>query len=63
MDHDQIDHLRKHPAWSLLRANNAALVLSLLTSTYIDRSAGDISSPELVSRLDDHLFRGQPAAR
>ena len=56
MDHDQIDHLRKHPAWSLLRANNAALVLSFLTSTYIDRSAGNISSPELVSRLDDHLF-------
>ena len=56
MDHDQIDHLRKHPAWSLLRANNAALVLSFLTHTYIDRSAGNISSPELVSRLDDHLF-------
>lgn len=56
MDHDEIDHLRKHPAWLLLRANNAALVLSFLTATYIDRTAGTIASADLVARLDDHLF-------
>lgn len=56
MDHDQIEHLRRHPAWSLLRANNAALVLSFLTSTYIERTASNIAAPELVSRLDDHLY-------
>lgn len=56
MDHDQIERLRRHPAWSLLRANNAALVLSFLTSAYIDRSAGNIAATQLVGRLDDHLF-------
>lgn len=56
MDHDQIERLRRHPAWSLLRANNAALVLSFLTSIYIDRSASNIAAAELVARLDDHLL-------
>lgn len=55
-DHDRIEHLRRHPAWSLLRANNAALVLSFLSSAYIDRTAGNVPATELVARLDDHLF-------
>ncbi|HMV75009.1 MAG TPA: DUF3375 domain-containing protein, partial [Microthrixaceae bacterium] len=56
MDHDQIEHLRRHPAWTLLRAINAPLVLSFLTSTFIHRSASNLTATELIARLDDHLF-------
>lgn len=56
MDHDRIEHLRRHPAWSLLRASNGALVLGFLTETYIDHNAGSIPGTQLVARLDDHLF-------
>jgi site-specific recombinase XerD len=31
-----VEHLRRSPAWSLLRANNAALVLSFLSRAFID---------------------------
>jgi len=42
MDHDQIEHLRRHPAWSLLRANTVALVVGFLTSEFIDHNAGNV---------------------
>lgn len=56
MDHEQIEHLRRHPAWSLLRSNNVALTLSFLTSEFIDRTASNVPAGQLVSRLDDHLY-------
>lgn len=56
VDHDQVEHLRRHPGWSLLRANNAALVLSFLSAAYIERSAGNTAAAELSALLDDHLF-------
>ncbi len=55
MDHDQIEHLRRHSAWSLLRANTAALVVGFLTSEFIDHNAGNVPASRLVARLDDHL--------
>lgn len=56
MDHDQIELLRRHPAWSLLRANNVALVLSFLSAVFVDDNASNVPASRLTSLLDDHLF-------
>ncbi len=57
MEHDDIDEVRRgSPAWRLLRAGNAALVLSFLGRVFVDENIRSISSTELVSRLDDELY-------
>lgn len=57
MNYDEIEHLRSnHPAWSLLRSPNAALVLSFLGRVFVERNAGDISGAELAGQLDDELY-------
>lgn len=57
MDHDELDHLRRHhPAWSLLRADSAALVLSFLGRVFIDANASNLPASHLVSELDDELY-------
>ena len=44
------------PAWRLLRADNAPLMLSFLGRVFVDDNVRDISAPQLISRLDDELF-------
>jgi len=57
MEHDAIALVREqHPAWRLLRADNAALVLSFLGHHFIEENRGATASSELVSRLDDELY-------
>lgn len=57
MDLDQIDMLwDRHPAWRLLRARNAPLVLSFLGRYFIDENHGASSMSDLVRALDDHLY-------
>ena len=57
MDYDEIEHLRSnHPAWSLLRSPNAALVLSFLGRVFVERNAGAVSGAELAGELDDELY-------
>ena len=57
MDYDEIDSLRRRsPAWRLLRADNAPLVLSFLGQVFVEENARSLPGPELVSRLDDELF-------
>lgn len=57
MDFDEVESLRRtNPAWKLLRADNAALVLSFLGRVFVDENVRSISSAELVMRLDDHLY-------
>jgi hypothetical protein len=57
MDHDVIESLRRsHPAWRLLAANNAALVVSFLHRTFIAPNVRSLPQPELISRLEDFLF-------
>lgn len=57
MDFEAIDSLRdRHPAWRLLRAGNAALVLSFLGRHFVERNQGATSASSLASVLDDALY-------
>lgn len=56
MDRDAIETLRdRHPAWRLLRAQHASLVLSFLGSHFVEGNAGASSAARLADALDDHL--------
>lgn len=57
MNYDDIENLRAHhPAWSLLRSPNVALVMSFLARTFIDRNTADVPAGALIGELDDELF-------
>src|SRR5208282_3480863 len=54
---DEIVWLRDNsPAWRLLRADNAPLVLSFLHQVFVADNLRSISATDLVSRLDDELY-------
>ncbi|MGW3993876.1 DUF3375 domain-containing protein [Amycolatopsis sp. NPDC004772] len=57
MDFDDLDFLRRNdPAWRLLRADNAPLVLGFLRKVFVDDNVRSISATELAGRLDDELY-------
>lgn len=47
---------RRHPAWRLLCADNAPLILGFLGTVFVDENARSVSASNLASRLDDVLF-------
>lgn len=54
---DEIGWLRTNsPAWRLLRADSAPLVLSFLHRVFVEENVRSISATELISRLDDELY-------
>lgn len=56
-DLDSLEMLRKvHPAWRLLMADSAPLVISFLYKAFIKPNSRGISQPELVSLLEDELY-------
>jgi hypothetical protein len=56
MEYDHLDSLRRnHPAWRLLAADTAPLVISFLQRCYVQPNVRTLSEPELHSRLDDYL--------
>ena len=57
MRFDDVAWLRDNsPAWRLLRADNAPLVLSFLHRVFVADNVRSISAAELASRLDDELY-------
>src|SRR5262249_28184850 len=57
MRYEDVEALRTpHAGWRLLRADNAALVLSFLDRTFGEDNAGSIAGAELISRLGDELY-------
>ena len=57
MDYDDIDTLRRmDPAWRLLRAEHAPLLLSFLGRVFVDENVRGIAASELVDLLDDELY-------
>jgi flagellar motility protein MotE (MotC chaperone) len=57
MDLDDIDRLwDRHPAWRLMRARNAPLVLSFLGHYFVENNRGAAPASHLVSALDDFLY-------
>lgn len=56
MDHDALVALRQHhPAWLLLRADNAPLVAAVLHRVFVADNTRTISRTELAEALDDEL--------
>lgn len=61
-DHDAVELLqRRHPAWRLLRADNAPLVLTFLGHHFVDQNHGATARPALADLLDDvlHAVNGE----
>lgn len=57
MDRDRIEALRRsHPAWRLLRADHAPLVLGFLGQVFIEDNVRSLPLRDLEARLDDLLF-------
>ncbi|MCO5311705.1 MAG: DUF3375 domain-containing protein [Microthrixaceae bacterium] len=57
MDFDEIEHLKaRHGAWSLLRADNVALVLSFLSRVFLDANQANLPASKVLSELDDELY-------
>jgi flagellar motility protein MotE (MotC chaperone) len=57
MDYETLDSLRQNnPAWKLLKADHAALIVSFLHRTYIKPNVRTLNESELASRLEDTLF-------
>jgi hypothetical protein len=56
MDHDTLDRLRQsHPAWRILVADHAPLVLSFLILAFIQPNRRAIAAPEVTAHLDAYL--------
>jgi flagellar motility protein MotE (MotC chaperone) len=57
MDLEELDRLwERHPAWRLLRARNASLVLSFLGNHFIEENRGAVPAGHLAAALDDFLY-------
>src|SRR5436309_3429880 len=55
--HDELSALRRtHPAWRLLAADNAPLVLGFLERVFLTPNVRVLPAPELLEALDDHLW-------
>ena len=51
---------QKHPAWRLLVADHAPLIVSFLFETFIRTNIRTMAEQELASRLDDYLYSLRP---
>lgn len=59
--HDEITELRhRHPAWQLLRAGTAPLVLTFIGDVFVDGNSRSVPRSELVVRLDEFLHAVRP---
>jgi len=57
LDYRTLDTLRqKHPAWRLLAADHAPLIVSFLHDTFVRPNVRTLPRPDLASRLDDYLY-------
>jgi hypothetical protein len=54
--HDELLNLRRnHPAWRLLAADNAGLVLGFCDQVFLEPNVRQLPGPILLEKLDDHL--------
>jgi hypothetical protein len=57
MDYYTLEQLRKHhPAWRLLNADHAPLIVSFLHRVFIEPNIRSYPQPELAQKLEDTLF-------
>lgn len=58
LDYASVDALRRtHPAWRLLAADHAPLIVSFLHASFLAPNVRSLSEPDLVAKLDDHLYQ------
>ncbi len=58
LDYFTLDRIRRqHPAWRLLMAAHAPLIVSFLQRAFIEPNARVLSQSELASRLEDMLYQ------
>ena len=57
MDYRTLDTMRRtHPAWRLLAADHAPLIIGFLHQSFIQPNVRTLPQQEIVSRLDDYLY-------
>jgi len=57
MQYDELEAMRRHhPAWRLLQAQHAPLVLSFLGAVFVQENVRSIAAGDLAARLDDELY-------
>ena len=57
LPYDELADLRsRHPAWILLKADNAPLILNFLGRVFVDRNAGQLPASDLSRELDEELY-------
>ena len=57
MNYEYLDRLRQsHPAWKLLTAGSAPLVISFLEKTFIEGNIRSISGSRIEEQLEDYLI-------
>ncbi len=57
MDYQQLHGLRRsHPAWKLLAADHAPLIIGFLHHSFIESNLRTLPEPELAAHLEDYLF-------
>ncbi|MDO5116820.1 MAG: DUF3375 domain-containing protein [Synergistaceae bacterium] len=57
VDYEYLLSLRRNnPAWRLLCADSAPLILSFLNRVFIEANEREISEPDLVEKLEDELY-------
>ena len=57
MDYRSLENLRRtNPAWRLLLADHAPMVISFLHKAFVQPNVRAMAEPELTSKLDDHLY-------
>jgi hypothetical protein len=64
MDYDRLTHLRRHhPAWRLLAAGHAPVIVGFLYRAFVRPNVRVLSEQALASQLDDYLYhlRGRVA--
>lgn len=55
--HDYLQNLRRnHPAWRLLAADSASLVVGFLNHCFVEPNVRVLAEEDLAVRLDDHLY-------
>lgn len=57
VEFEEVEAIRRgHPAWRLLRADHAPLILSFLGKVFVEGNARTVPAAELAARLDDYLY-------
>ncbi|MFA7468478.1 MAG: DUF3375 family protein, partial [Desulfotomaculaceae bacterium] len=58
LDHDTLETMRRsHPAWRLLIADHAPLIISFLYRVFVVPNIRGVAQAELTAKLEDELFQ------